>query len=699
MKRYATGGGILSILRILSIFGVLNICGILGVLGGFLNAIELNTISNCNNNTSDCTINGGYKDKSIENHNSLSLQKIEIKTQLLDFINYGTLTLSEYIKISDSGNSVKNFINYGDITTTSKYSLDTTNTGNGGFEHIYNYGTMSGYVYIAGGESSPTHIHNYGEMGGAIKAGNGGNQTIYVNNFGTMNLCENGNNSNECTKRSHFNKISHLVFQNYKMTIKVDSAKFNTFDGNATDNSHIVLNDVTSVSFADKDSKIILDFGGDFELGKGYLLDKLVVDTEGKNKLQVDLSRLTTRSDIYYISKNGDNFIVNLQPKSSAIGSLYKSNVRAMNNFDLISNSMIFPYKYGTKRNANKRRVMRKAESSQSLESTNKSLESLESLESNAFFAYKSDNSTNRTRRRITTNRSTQNTTQSTNQTTQNTNQTSQTDKYYFLLTPFVTHNYFFQSGRYNLSGLEYGFITAFGGKISPSNYLGAHFMMSYGSLGDAKDKDFSITNLNLNAGLHYKLEMIWDMYLKARGDFYYFLNQAKTLFIPNAIKPNNLGFGVSVAYGKNFNFGDGGDLGVEVGIDYKGLQTTRITIDGVDKTTSETYQKSLYNLIYADLGLNYAKYFGGFGINVGVGIKGNVTANKLAKSTIQINQLNRSVDMILDNDNFLGYANAGIGYVLNAKNFDMEFSLAYYGNFGDRIISNGGGFEWRVVW
>ena len=38
---------------------------------------------------------------------------------------------------------------------------------------------------------------------------------------------------------------------------------------------------------------------------------------------------------------------------------------------------------------------------------------------------------------------------------------------YYFILTPFINHNYFFEIGRYNLSGLEYGFVTAFSGKLN----------------------------------------------------------------------------------------------------------------------------------------------------------------------------------------------------------------------------------------
>ena len=264
---------------------------------------------------------------------------------------------------------------------------------------------------------------------------------------------------------------------------------------------------------------------------------------------------------------------------------------------------------------------------------------------------------------------------------------------YYFILTPFINHNLFFESGRYNLSGFDYGFLTAFSAKVAESNSFGAHFIMSYGNLGDSKDKDFMIKTLNLNFGLNYKLDLIWDMYLKARGDFYYFLNQAKTLTMIEAIKPNNLGFGASVSYGKDFNFGKGGVLGIEAGLDYKALQSSTISLH------DNIYQKSLYHLLYADLGVSYSKYFGNFGLNAGLGIKGNITANKLATSKIHISTFNKSVDMVLDNDNFLGYANLGASYVLNHKDFDMEFSLAYYGNFGDKAISNGGGFEWRVGW
>ena len=162
----------------------------------------------------------------------------------------------------------------------------------------------------------------------------------------------------------------------------------------------------------------------------------------------------------------------------------------------------------------------------------------LESLKTNESFVYKNDSSdyyaNNTTTNPNRTNQTNLNLNPSTNH---NNLQMTQSDKYYFILTPYINHNLYFKAGNYNLSGLDGGFITAFSGKISPSNYLGAHFMMSYGSLGDSKDKDFNITNLNLNVGLNYKFDMIWDMYLKARGDFFYFLNQVKTLTIFEAIK------------------------------------------------------------------------------------------------------------------------------------------------------------------
>ena len=87
---------------------------------------------------------------------------------------------------------------------------------------------------------------------------------------------------------------------------------------------------------------------------------------------------------------------------------------------------------------------------------------------------------------------------------------TNQNSNYYFILTPFVNHNYFFELGHRNLSGLEYGFVSAFNGKENDSNSLGAHFVFSYASLKDSNDSIFNITTMNLNMGANYKLDLIW---------------------------------------------------------------------------------------------------------------------------------------------------------------------------------------------
>ncbi len=717
-----------------------------------LNAVELSSLCTAGR---ECRINTPQDE--ITNNIYFSMGgSLLIEANIGTFINYGTLH------------------NGGNTGTTISIKDDNAHYSIG---NLINYGTITGHTYLGNQSGGIGILTNYGFMGTLSTSQYQNNPiSITINNFGIMSAYS-AQGGVQSANLSAGSSNANFVIQNYSMVINETADEFLAFSGyngdiaTAQKNSHLVISTRgSSASFKDKNSKIILDFGANFELGKEYAINKIATDTNGNTytALGVDFSRLVPYSDIYYLTQNGENFIVNLKTESSTIGNLYKSNIRTMNNFYTISNSMIYPHKYSAKRTTNKRRVIRRVKktasafrhselSLESEESTNHNkgldsfaldssltafaqndgesvpfaslqsesnvyllslresqsdswqsiLESLESLQSNESFAYKNNisNSSNLSNPNNPTNQ-TKNQTNQTNRhpiTTNRTLSTQSNDKYHFILTPFVNHNLFFESGRYNLRGLEYGFLSAFSGKITPSNALGAHFMMSYGSLGDLNDKNFSITNLNLNIGLNYKFDMIWDMYLKARGDFYYFLNQVKTLTIFESIKPNNLGFGLSVAYGKDFNFGSGGTLGVEGGIDYKALQSSNIALqNSADRSVSEIYQKSLYNLIYVDLGLNYAKYFnssvGLWGLNANMGIKGNVTANKLAKSQVRLNAFNRSVDMTLDNDKVLGYVNLSGSYVLNAKDFNMEFSLAYYGNYGDRVVSNGGGVEMRVV-
>ena len=651
--------------------------------------------------------------------------------------------------------TITNFTNNSTITSTSTDSqtfyLDNGNNA-GKITHLTNTGTISGGISIYG-DTNMT-ITNHGTMRGVWTRYK--ELTITLNNFGVMQTNQGSYVTTSGNNAAHFaleSDKAKIVIQNYIMILIESQSDFKNFNG-YTDktnnkNSHLIIfyNNHTptaqNVYFKDGNSKIILDFGDGFEFGKEYAISKLVTDRSGSSvsALNVDFSRLTTRSELYTLTQSGDNFIVNPADSKTAgystIGLLHKSNVKTMNSFYLQSNNVIYPHKHTKRKRTLQRRVIRKkvanmvddsslreivptrhseplGEESMNLSNgldsfaldSNVLDSSLTAFAQNDRFFYKSNSNyyannatTNQranqttTRRRITTtNRA------SSNPSTQNNN-------YYFMLTPFVSHNLFFESGRYNLSGLEYGFITAFGWNISPSNYLGAHFAFSYGSLSDKNDKIFNITSSNMMVGLNYKFSMIWSMYLKARIDAFYFLNQVQSIAVTSGrvIKPNNLGFGASVAYGKEWDFGNGGILGLEVALDYKGLMSPNVIAqNGGDANINESFSKAFYNMLYVDLGLNYDKYFessvGKWGLDAGFGIKTNATANALVKSNIRLNNI-RDINMILDNDMILAYLNVGGSYLLQAKDFDMEFSLAYYGNFGDRVISNGGGVEWRVLW
>lgn len=274
-------------------------------------------------------------------------------------------------------------------------------------------------------------------------------------------------------------------------------------------------------------------------------------------------------------------------------------------------------------------------------------------------------------------------------------------DNFYFLLTPFVNHTSFKQVGGMSVSGLDYGFITAFGGKVAPDNTLGVHFVFDYAKLGDKNDKSLSATNKNIMVGLNYRLDLIYEMYLKARGDFYYFMNDVNSNATGKS-SPNNLGGGVNVAFGKDFvDWKQAGVLGIELGLDYKALSTGKVSTEAIFGGSNDgIYDKALYHILYVDLGLSYYKYFstnvGLWGFDAGLGARANLTP-KVSSNKLLIG--NRSIDITLDNDNFLGYVSVGGSYVLEAQNYDMEFTLRYNGSFGDKTISNGGSFEWRTKW
>ena len=708
---------------------------------GVVCAVELNTLCPNSNN---CTIT--RDNTSITNSTTPSY-------------NYGTITitLSNGAKIPNFENSATINTSGGIIVSQGSEIFYLTNKATGIIDFTDNavresiisgrISTIENYGIIGGGISAeplnnndyPT-IKNRGVMGG-IKFSNG--EKMMIDNTGTINLYYETSGG----KLAHFvgnsNGNTKLGIHNYSIKITENQTTFNEFAGYNSNQagdknqllgktSHFVLKNVQSNNIEiSAGAKIYIDFDSTFEFGKAYRIDKIITNANGAGMLSSNYFDLLAlkNGDIYPLTRYGDYFIIGNANTSinTPITELYKTNIKVMNNMFLHSNTLIFRDKYGGKRASGTNRAptqMRtirrvsslfdesthplrhpNAREGESLDSpldspqnaeslaldsqdlpqnaTILALDSLESIKSNEHFFYSQSRSL-QTRRTTRTSASSG----------------SGSEKYYFLFTPFFNHNYFYEAGNYNLSGFDGGFITAFSGKLDYANTLGAHFGFGYGSLSDKDDKDFSIKNANLMLGLNYRLDLVWDMYIKARGDLFAFFNEVSSNSVAK-IKPNNVGFGISASYGKDFNFRQWGVLGVELGVDYKMLNSTAISVkSALDNSAMQDYAKSLYNLIYLDLGAHYDKYFstkwGLWGLNAGLGIRGNL-APKLAKSTIIANGL--KLNALLDNDKILGYLSVGGSYMMNFRRSVMEFSVLFNGNYGDRSMSNGGSFEWRVRW
>ncbi|MGX3012210.1 hypothetical protein ACWIUD_11805, partial [Helicobacter sp. 23-1044] len=410
--------------------------------------------------------------------------------------------------------------------------------------HFANYGKITSGIVIENG--SIDTIANYDTMGGLYSKTSG--FSVVMENYGTINIYDYND------KKAHFAGSSAgymtLIIKKYAMKIDEGANTFNAFSGEAKDNSHIVLKDATA-TFADG-GKLILDFGENFELGSAYSLDKLVVNSDGKNALPVDISRLISKNDIFEISQSGNKFFVSPKPQNSAVARLYSANIRTMNNFSMMTNAIIFP-----------RKSVESTNNSPSLRDSANSPSLRDSANLDSAFVILSEVK----------------------------NLADSAKNYHFIFTPFINHNSFAQAGNYALSGFNYGFITAFSARVAESHTLGAHFALTYGTLSDAKITDLQIKNLNLLGGLHYKIDLPFALFLKARGDFYYFSNDLKTQFLAD-IKPQNLGFGFSTSFGKTFDFRAGGALSIEAGFDYKALKSKEIKAD------SAIYQNALFNLI-----------------------------------------------------------------------------------------------------
>ncbi len=703
-----------------------------------LNAVELSGF--CNDYSSStsglwCTVKQGG---TITNNSSLSVHSIDLYSDVIDnFINYapinfttgnigleigGGVEMRNFINYSSIiGGMIKihwrnidRFVNYGTINNrVVAIRVGFENWLEGYIREFINYGSVTTNQYpalsFAGMDARVVIVKNFGTMNGVHTS----SKTVIIDNRGVMQAFSYLQSTGHLTMtntidtdKGHNN--SSIYIKNFALKLDKSANDFNayTYDNNVS-NSHLFIagnGDTHTLRFYDNNSRLILEFGENFELGKDYLLSNLIVKPNDFNITlpNIDISRIVAKNDLYKITANGGYFRVNLasgKDVHTPITELNKSNAKSMNSMFLKSNSQIFG---GGGKGAGG--TFTKAE----LNGYSKYL-ALKGLKNNDRFFYKSDSlrladnvgeSSGELGNLGESNGGESQNISESNESSESTNSDSSKNTYRFFFTPYIAHNYFYESGDYGLSGLEGGFITGIGGKLDLANTLGAHFAFSYGSLNDKNDDEFKMTNMNFMIGLNYRFDFIYDMFIKARADFFYFINEVRSTKIVNH-KPNNIGFGLSAYYGKDFDFGEWGVLSPEVGLDYKALSSRAINLTYISNSENLGYYDSTtYKMLYLDLGVGHKKYFdtniGLWGLNTALGLRVHTTA-PFAKNKIIFN--NTTINATLDSDIVIGYLNLGFSYVLENKTHSMEFGLNFNGNYGDRSMSNIGNFEWQVRW
>lgn len=615
-----------------------------------------------------------------------------INTDYGDITNDATITNSDdTINFASSGNTsnIGTFTNNGSIIADRNSSAILLGSGVANISIFNNNGLIEGSIELTDSNSKIGTFNNYGTITGGISQVSGGTAEIGVlNNYGDIYLYIIRNQSGKYAHINGGNENIDIKLGDYHIRINQDSSTFNSFIGYASntdfDTSHLVIggNDSTKVTLRDANSKLLISIGSNFELNKDYALNKLITKSDGSDyQIKVDgstadlYSHLITTSSILNLSRNGNYFRLSVDTDSGIGNTFYKSNIQSMNNLILNSQSIIF----ASNVRGSSSRVVRRISSIQG-----ESYEAKDVKENDRFYYDQNDA---RLRQRQNLQRNTQR--RATGIGNINASKSATSSKYYFFFTPFVTHNILNKNNGVGASGLNYGFISGFNGMLGDSNTLGVHLGFSYGGVSGSKNSTTTTINtMSTMLGLHYKLDLVYDMYIKAIGNFFYFLNDISYAYAANTDKrkPNALGFSGNLYYGKDFNLASYGVFGLEAGVNYQGIQSDNINFE------NETYKSNLINLIYLDIGTNYSKIFSNdFGFNLNLGVKALMTE---AKSKVTI--IGATTDFNIGADRFLGYFGAGASYFINQK---IELQLNYLGSFGDKSISNSGFFNFRIWW
>ncbi|RAX55302.1 hypothetical protein CCY99_00965 [Helicobacter sp. 16-1353] len=656
--------------------------------------------------------------KNLTNESTITNLKVNENGKVEYLDNYGTinnltndrdgtieqLDNNEKSKITNLTNNKKAQIHYID---NYKEGTITNLKNNGTIQYLDNYGTINNLTnngtieYLDNYNGGVIDIlNNYGKIN-SLK-----NSTTItnLNNTGEIRL-HNINNDNDISDikkiYAHINNITENATINisaYHLVIDKKASDFNSFSGynaESYDLSHLVIQDTSSnkkgVKLKDTNSKILLTLGKSFELNTKYSLAKLITNTDGnqykltyENNGDINLNTLFSHLKIVdstalgydasflTLVLDGESFRVNILSSTNQMitnsiqNTKNKANVTNINNIALNLKSNVFKNLGGSGLALSKRdEILQELESlkiAKIRQSLAKSSES--NFKENDRFYY--------------------NNTQDSIILDSNLN-SNDSHNYHTFFTPFITHSIL--DG--DISGLSYGFVGGFNAKLADSHTLGTHIGFNYGSMnGNKSTNNIDINNLNILLGLHYKLDLVYGMYVKALVDFIYINNDGKYSFDLGLYKvnSNSYGYNANIAFGKDFSLKNAGILGIEIGFNPLGIKTNDTQI-GTHK-----YIGDFTNLLYGDLGLNYnIRFKNGFGLDSMLGVK-YLFNNPQGKMAL----LNTIINYDIGVDKLISYIGFGVNYSVNSS---ITLGLNYLGNFGDRTITNSGFLNIKIGW
>ena len=237
-------------------------------------------------------------------HNVLQFDGVAVDT----FINYsnGKIKQVSFEDYKDRNNiehkgGLYHLINYGQIGEKQNNGSDVISLGGTYYDthKVDNYGYIDGISF-----DGVLEIYNEGEIYYGVRDINENSGTVIINNAGRIGVIS----------------VPNIIIDKYALTINQKQGKLfvagSWYDGfncgsdclkdDVSYYSHILVNtalvDDPKISLKDANSKIILDFGERFELGKKYLLDKIIVDVSAIRTFSVPLSaRALKNPDSYEI--------------------------------------------------------------------------------------------------------------------------------------------------------------------------------------------------------------------------------------------------------------------------------------------------------------------------------------------------------------------------------------------------------------